>query len=166
MSQSPQPLATHTYLSADEVKQVADAVNPLIADAFALYVKTKNFHWHVSGPRFRDLHLLFDEHAAQILESIDPMAERLRKIGATTLRSIQDIGQHQAIKDNDDEFVDPQDMVRLLMEDNQAMAKNIHQAAQTCDEARDLATANVLEEILDATEKRHWFLFEILQEEK
>jgi starvation-inducible DNA-binding protein len=158
------PLATTTDLNANEVRAVVQAVNPLIADAFALYVKTKNFHWHLSGPRFRDYHLLFDEHAAAILESIDPLAERVRKIGGTTLRSIEHIGRLQTIADDDDDFVRPLDMVRRLLADNRKMAEAQRAAIDVCEEHRDSPTANILQEILDGTERRVWFLFELTQQ--
>jgi starvation-inducible DNA-binding protein len=157
----PKPLATATDLNTTEVRAVAQAVNPLIADAFALYVKTKNFHWHLSGPRFRDYHLLFDEHAEAILESIDPLAERIRKVGGTTLRSIGHISRLQSVPDDDDEFVAPLDMVRRLLDDNRKMAEAQRAAIEVCEDHRDNPTANILQEILDGTERRIWFLFEL-----
>lgn len=153
-------LATPTDLKPQEVAAIAEAVNPLIADALALYVKTKNFHWHLSGIHFRDLHLLFDEQAEQVLESVDVLAERLRKLGATTLHSIGHIGQLQTIKDDNDEFVEPVEMVRRLMEDNRHMAAAMRAAHEVCDDNRDVATASELEVLIDQTERRTWFLFE------
>lgn len=161
---APPQLSTPTDLTAAQAKAVTEAVNPLIADAFALYAKTKNFHWHLSGPRFRDLHLLFDKHAAQILESIDPMVERLRKIGGTSIRSLTHASQLQTIHDDNDEFVEPQEMVRRLLQDNRYIAQQIRAAAEVADSSKDLATANMLEEILDLTERRTWFLYEIAQD--
>ncbi len=162
---APEALATPTDLSSAAVQAVAEAVNPLVADAFALYTKTKNFHWHLSGPHFRDLHLLFDEQAEDIFESIDVLAERVRKIGGTTLRSINHIGQLQTIRDDDDEFVPAEDMVRRLMEDNRHMAEQQRAAVAVCDRHGDSATSNILQDILDHTERRTWFLFEVLQRE-
>lgn len=160
---SPPSLATVTDLTAKEVNEIAGAVNPLIADAFALYVKTKNFHWHLSGSHFRDFHLLFDEHADAIFDSIDIMAERVRKVGGTTIRSIRHVSQLQTIVDDNDDFVSPRDMVKRLMDDNAHIAKNIRDAITVCDRNRDSATSNQLQDILDKTERRTWFLFEVLQ---
>jgi starvation-inducible DNA-binding protein len=151
---APAPLATPTDLTPQEVQ----AVNPLIGDAFALYVKTKNFHWHLAGSHFRDYHLLFDEQAEQIFASIDTMAERVRKIGGTTLRGIGHISQLQTIADDNDEFVPAGEMVQRLMNDNAHIAKNIREAIAVCDRSRDAATSNLLQEILDETERRTWFL--------
>jgi starvation-inducible DNA-binding protein len=163
---APSKLATVTDLTQSEAQAVTAVVNPLIADAFALYVKTKNFHWHLYGPRFRDLHLLFDEQAEQILDSTDIMAERVRRIGGTTIRSIGHISELQTIEDdNDDGDVSPGEMVRRLMEDNAHIAKSIRNAISVCDKNRDSPTSNLLQEILDQTEKRKWFLFEITQRE-
>lgn len=160
----PKELATATDLPAKDVRTVTEAVNPLVADALALYIKTKNFHWHLSGARFRDLHLLFDEQAEAILESIDPLAERVRKIGGTTVRSIAHIGSLQTIADDDEALVAPDEMVRRLMEDNKAMAASMREAHTACDATDDVATTSLLEELIDATERRTWFLFEILQD--
>jgi starvation-inducible DNA-binding protein len=156
-------LATPTDLKPEEVQAVTEAVNPLIADAYALYVKTKNFHWHLSGSHFRDYHLLFDEQAEAIFASIDPLAERLRRIGGTTIRSISHIGQLQTISDNNDEFVPPEQMIQELIEDNRHIAEAQRAAIEVCDNNRDTPTGNLLQEILDATEKRIWFLFEVCQ---
>lgn len=159
----PRQLATPTDLGPDEVRNVCDAVNPLIADSLALYVKTKNFHWHVSGPHFRDFHLLFDEQAESILESVDGLAERLRKIGGTTIRSIGQIGELQTVADDNEEFIPPLEMVRRLLEDNRRMAEHQRSAIEVCDENHDTPTGNLLQEVLDQTERRVWFLHEILQ---
>jgi len=160
----PKELATATDLPAKDVRTVTEAVNPLVADALALYVKTKNFHWHLSGARFRDLHLLFDEQAEAIYDSIDPLAERVRKIGGTTIRSISHIATLQTIKDDDEAFVRPDEMVRRLMEDNKAMAASMREAHTACDETDDVATTSLLEDLIDETERRTWFLFEVLQD--
>jgi len=142
---------------------VTEAVNPLIADAFALYAKTKNFHWHLSGSHFRDYHLLFDEQAEALLGSIDLLAERVRKIGGTTIRSIGHISQLQAIQDDNDDFVPPGEMVRRLLADNRHMAEQQRAAIEICDQNGDTPTGNLLQELLDQTERRIWFLFEISQ---
>jgi starvation-inducible DNA-binding protein len=162
-SGSPEELATVTDLTLQEARAITEAVNPLIADAFALYVKTKNFHWHLYGSHFRDYHLLFDEHADAILESVDVMAERVRRVGGTTIRSIGHIGQLQTIDDDNEDIVPAGEMVRRLMEDNAHMARMLRTAIAVCDANRDSATSNNLQEILDATERRKWFLFEIVQ---
>lgn len=153
-------LAVPTDISGQGVKVIAAALNALCADAFALYLKTKNFHWHMSGPHFRDYHLLLDEQAAQIEESIDPLAERVRKLGQTTLRSIGHIGKLQSIEDNDEAFVAPGDMLRELEADNRAMASAMRKAHDLCDESKDAATAGLLENFIDEAERRAWFLFE------
>jgi starvation-inducible DNA-binding protein len=160
---APTELATMTDLKAEEARAVTEAVNPLVADAFALYVKMKNFHWHLFGPHFRDLHLLFDEHADQILDSIDVMAERVRRIGGTTIRSIGHISELQTIKDDNNAVLDPAAMVKQLQDDNGQMARRLRDAISVCDRNRDSATSNSLQDILDKTERRKWFLFEILQ---
>ena len=148
-------LDTPTDLSAKAVKEMTAAVNGLVAD-----VKTKNFHWHVSGPHFRDYHLLLDEQADQIFAATDPLAERVRKIGGTTLRSIADIGRHQSLQDNDEPMVTPRDMLRELMADNKAMAAAMRKAHKLADDHEDVATASLLENFIDETERRTWFLFE------
>ena len=153
-------LDTPTDLSDDAVRDISTALNGLLADAFALYLKTKNFHWHVSGPHFRDYHLLLDEQADQIFATTDELAERVRKIGGTTLRSIGDIAKHQSIKDNDADFVAPNDMLRELMADNKAMAAAMRKAHEIADKHEDVGTASLLETFIDATERRTWFLFE------
>ncbi len=153
-------LATPTDISENGVKAIAAALNGLCADAFALYVKTKNFHWHMSGPHFRDYHLLLDEQADQIEDSIDPLAERVRKLGQTTLRSIGHIGKLQSIKDNDEAFVSPGEMLKELEDDNRAMARAMRKAHELCDDNDDAGTAGLLEAFIDETERRAWFLFE------
>lgn len=155
---APEQLATPTDLQAKEVKEVVETINPLIADAFVLYVKTKNFHWHVASSHFRDYHLLFDEQAQSILESIDPLAERVRRIGGLTIRGIDHIASLQTIKNDERTFVPPDEMIAELLQDNGKMAKAIRQAIEICEENRDTPTANLLQEILDQTEKRIWFL--------
>ena len=164
-SVSPAPLATVTDLSQEQVQAVTETVNPLIADAFALYIKTKNFHWHLSGSHFRDYHLLLDKQADAIFESIDPMAERIRRIGGTTIRSVEHVSKLQTIQDDNDDFVPAGEMIRRLMNDNAHSAQNIRAAIEICEENKDFATSNTLEEILDATERRKWFLYEVLQGE-
>ena len=160
---APAQLATVTDLMPQEAQAVTEAVNPLIANAFALYIKTKNFYWHLAGWDFREYHLLFDEQADAIFASIDVMAERVRRIGGTTIRSISHIGQLQTIEDDNTDFVPAGEMVKRLMEDNGHMARMLREAIAVCDKHRDSATSNALEEILDETERRAWFLFEILQ---
>ncbi len=160
---APAQLATVTDLMPQEAQAVTEAVNPLIADAFALYVKTKNFHWHLSGSHFRDYHLLVEEQADAIFASIDVMAERVRRIGGTTIRSISHIGQLQTIEDDNTDFVPAGEMVKRLMENNRHMVKMLREAIAVCDKHRDAATSNALEEILDETERRTWFLFEVLR---
>jgi starvation-inducible DNA-binding protein len=153
-------LDTPTDLSKDAVREISAALNGILADAFALYLKTKNFHWHVSGPHFRDYHLLLDEQAAQVFAATDDMAERVRKIGGVTLRSIGDISRHQSIKDNEADFVAPVDMLRELLSDNKSIAESMREAHELCDKHDDVATASMLEIWLDETERRTWFLFE------
>ena len=155
------PLDTPTDLTRREVSAVVEAVNPLIADAFALYVKTKNFHWHASGAHFRDYHLLFDEQAEDIFDSIDVLAERVRKLGGTTLRSIGNIAALQTIADDNDAFVSADDMVVRLLSDNIHIAEMQRRAIAICDEHRDSPTGNILQDLLDKTERRIWFLFEV-----
>lgn len=157
-------LDTPSDLKEKGRKKVADAVNGLVADAFALYIKTKNFHWHMSGVHFRDYHLLLDEHAAQILATTDPLAERVRKMGYDTIRSISHIAKLQTIQDNDKDFVGPQNMLKELIEDNKKMAENMRAAHEVCDDAKDIATASLLENYIDETERRTWFLFETTRE--
>ena len=158
-------LDTPTDLSNEAVKDISAALNPLVADAFALYLKTKNFHWHVSGRHFRDYHLMLDEHADAIFGSIDEIAERVRKIGGTTLRSIGHVAKLQTIEDNDDAYVPPREMLRELMEDNKKMTANMRDAREVADKHNDSATTSILENFIDATERRTWFLFEASREE-
>jgi len=160
---SPPQLATPSDLSPEAVAKVAEVINPLIADAYALYLKTKNFHWHVSGTHFRDYHLLFDEQADALLDSTDMLAERVRRIGGTTLRSISHISQLQTIQDDNDEFVPPAQIVQRLLADNLHIAATQRAAMELCDELRDHPTSNSLQELLDQTERRIWFLFEVSQ---
>lgn len=153
-------LDTPTDLSKDAVREISAALNGILADAYALYLKTKNFHWHVSGPHFRDYHLLLDEQAEQIFAATDDMAERVRKIGGVTLRSIGDISRHQSLKDNDEDFVAPVEMLRELLADNKVVAETMRKAHELCEKHEDAATASMLEIWLDETERRAWFLFE------
>jgi starvation-inducible DNA-binding protein len=154
------PLVTPTDLGAEASKDIAGGMNGILADVFALYLKTKNFHWHMSGPHFRDYHLLLDEQADQIYAMTDPIAERIRKTGGSTLRSIGHIARLQRIKDNDAEYVDPLDMLAELREDNQSLAARLREVHDVVDEARDIATASLIENWIDETERRTWFLFE------
>jgi starvation-inducible DNA-binding protein len=158
------PLATPTDLTSQEVQAITEALNPLVADAFALYVKTKNFHWHLASSHFRDYHLLFDEHADQIFDSVDILAERVRRVGGSTIHSISQISQLQTIQDDNDEFVPAGEMVRRLMEDNAHLARQQRAAHEICEKNRDVASASVLETIIDETERRKWFLFETRQD--
>jgi starvation-inducible DNA-binding protein len=154
------PLHTPTNLKPNAVQDISGALNLLLADTFALYLKTKNFHWHMSGRHFRDYHLLLDEQADQIFGMTDPMAERVRKIGGTTLRSIGHIGRLQRILDNDAELVTPLDMLAELRDDNKQLTANLREAHGMCDEHGDVATASLLENWIDEAERRTWFLFE------
>jgi len=154
------PLITPTDLGAQASKDIAGAMNAILADVFALYLKTKNFHWHMSGPHFRDYHLLLDEQADQLYAMTDPIAERVRKIGGSTLRSIGHIGRIQRIKDNDADYVDPLDMLAELRDDNQALVARLREVHDMVDEHRDIATASLIENWIDETERRTWFLFE------
>jgi starvation-inducible DNA-binding protein len=153
-------LATRTDLSAAATKDIAAAMNGVLADVFALYLKTKNFHWHMSGPHFRDYHLLLDEQADQIYAMTDPIAERIRKIGGSTLKSIGHIARTQRVLDNDAEYVQPLDMLAELREDNKELAARLREAHNVTDEHRDIATASLIEVWIDETERRTWFLFE------
>ncbi len=154
------PLATRTDLTADATKDISGAMNGILADVFALYLKTKNFHWHMSGPHFRDYHLLLDEQADQIYAMSDPIAERVRKIGGSTLKSIGQIARTQRILDNDADYVEPLDMLAELREDNKDLAARLREAHNVCDDHRDVATASLIEVWIDETERRTWFLFE------
>ncbi len=154
------PLATPTGLSAAATRDISAALNGAVADVFTLYLKTKNFHWHMSGPHFRDYHLLLDEHAAQIFAMTDPLAERVRKVGGTTLRSIGHVSRLSRLADNDADFVDPQDMLAELREDNLRLAAILREAHGVCDEYGDVASNSLIETWIDETERRAWFLFE------
>lgn len=153
-------LDTPTDLSEDAVSRISAKLNEILATTFALYLKTKNFHWHVSGPHFRDYHLLLDEQGEQIFDSTDELAERARKIGGTTLRSIGQIAKLQGIEDNDDNYVAPGDMLRELMADNKTVVKAMRECHALCDDHDDVATAGLLENFIDQAERRVWFLYE------
>src|SRR5271163_2071706 len=152
--------ATPTDLSREGVVEITAALRQLLADAFALYLKTKNFHWHMTGPHFRDYHLLLDEQGEQIFDMTDDIAERARKIGGTTLRSISDISRRQRILDNDADYVEPKDMLAELRDDNERLTSIMRQVHNVCDTYGDVATASLLENWIDQTERRTWFLFE------
>ena len=154
------PLATRTDLSAAAVKDISGTMNAILADVFALYVKTKNFHWHMSGPHFRDYHLLLDEQADQLFAMTDPIAERVRKLGALTLHSIGEIARNQRVLDNDAEYVEPLDMLAELAGDNKELTARLREAHNVCEEHRDVATTSLIEIWIDETERRAWFLFE------
>jgi starvation-inducible DNA-binding protein len=154
------PLRTPSDISPESVKEISGALNALLADVFTLYLKTKNFHWHMSGPHFRDYHLLLDEHGDQILTIADDIAERVRKIGGTTIRSIGHIVRLQRIPDNDAEYVTPADMLSELYEDNKALVLSMRAAHDLCDAAGDVATTSLLENWIDDAQRRIWFLFE------
>ena len=156
-------LATPSDLGPEPVKHISGALNVLLADVFALYMKTKNFHWHMSGPHFRDYHLLLDEHGDQMFAMTDAIAERVRKIGGATIRSIAHVARLQRLSDNDAEYVDPFDMLAELREDNRMLLASMREAHDLCDEENDVATASLLEVWIDETERRIWFLFEIGQ---
>ena len=155
-------LKTPTDLDPKGVAEIEGELRQLLADVFALYVKTKNFHWHMSGPHFRDYHLLLDEHADQLFAMTDDIAERARKIGGTTLRSIGDIARHQRLRDNNDEFVPPDEMLAELCEDNQQLTRALRATHTVCDKHEDVATASLIETWIDETERRTWFLSEIV----
>jgi starvation-inducible DNA-binding protein len=154
------PLTTPSDLKSNAIRDLTGALNALVADVFALYLKTKNFHWHMSGPHFRDYHLLLDEHGDQIFAMTDPIAERVRKIGGTTLHSIGHIARLQRLEDNDADFVTPKDMLAELRQDNQRLTAEMRAVHDLCDESGDVATASLLEVWIDETERRTWFLFE------
>jgi starvation-inducible DNA-binding protein len=158
-------LDTPTDLPQAAVEKISAALNVLLADAFALYLKTKNFHWHVSGRHFRDYHLMLDEQSDVIFASTDQLAERVRKLGGTTLRSIGQVGKLQTIKDNNESYVPPREMLRELMEDNKHIAAAMRKAHELCDEHKDSGTAGLLETFIDETERRTWFLFEASRQE-
>jgi len=154
------PLATPTDLTRSATKDIAGAMNAILADVFALYLKTKNFHWHMSGPHFRDYHLLLDEHADQLFAMTDPIAERVRKIGGPTIKSIGQISRAQRVLDNDADYVDPADMLAELAEDNKTLTARLREIHEVCDEHRDIASASPIEVWIDESERRTWFLFE------
>lgn len=154
------PLVTPTDLGQEAVKNISGALNALLADVFALYLKTKNFHWHLSGPHFRDYHLLFDEQAGQIFAITDDIAERVRKVGGSTIHSIGHISRLQRLADNDADYVDAQDMLSELREDNKALVASMLEVHELCSEEKDVATASLLENWIDEGQRRIWFLFE------
>ena len=154
------PLDTPTDLTSNATRDISGALTILLADMFALYVKTKNFHWHMSGPHFRDYHLLLDEQGEQIFATTDAIAERVRKIGGTTLRSTGQIARLQRVLDNDADFVAPMDMLAELRDDNKQLAAHLRETRTVCDEHRDVATASLIETWIDEAERRNWFLFE------
>jgi starvation-inducible DNA-binding protein len=155
------PLTTPTDLTRSATKDIAGAMNAILADVFALYLKTKNFHWHMSGRHFRDYHLLLDEQGEQLFAMTDPIAERIRKIGGVTIKSIGHISRIQRVLDNDADYVDPSDMIAELAEDNKMLAGRLREAHDVCDEHRDVATASLIEVWIDETERRTWFLSEL-----
>jgi starvation-inducible DNA-binding protein len=157
------PLRTPTDLTKAATKDISGAMNAILADVFALYFKTKNFHWHMSGPHFRDYHLLLDEHAEQLFAMTDPLAERVRKVGGLTLRSIGHIARLQRVLDNDADYIEPLDMMAELADDNKTLTVRLREAHNVCDEYRDVATASLIEVWIDETERRTWFLSEILR---
>lgn len=154
------PLTTPTDLRPEATRDITGAMNGILADVFSLYLKSKNFHWHMSGPNFRDYHLLLDEQAEQLFAMTDPIAERVRKLGGGTLKSIGQISRLQRILDNDADYVDPSDMLAELLDDNKTLAARLREAHNVCDEHRDIATASLIEVWIDETERRSWFLFE------
>jgi len=154
------PLITPTDLRAEATRDISAALNAILADVFALYLKTKNFHWHMSGPHFRDYHLLFDEQGDQLFAMTDPIAERIRKLGGTTLRSIGHIARLQRVSDNDALYVAPEDMLAELREESKTLAARLREAHGVCEEYEDIATASLIEVWIDETERRTWFLFE------
>ncbi len=155
---------TATDLGSDAAVEISGALRKLLADVFALYVKTKNFHWHMSGPHFRDYHLLLDEQATQVFEMTDAIAERARKLGGTTIRSISDISRHQRLTDNNAEFVAPHDMLVELRGDSQLLTRSLRATHELCEKHGDVATASLIENWIDETERRTWFLSEIVAE--
>lgn len=154
------PLQTPSYLKAEDVRNLTAELNVLLADVFAIYIKAKNFHWHASGPHFRDYHLLLDEQAEQVFAMTDDIAERVRKLGGTTIRSVGHVARLKHVADNDAEYVEPLDMIGELREENQALVARMIEIHGLCDEANDVATASLLENWIDQTQRRVWFLFE------
>jgi starvation-inducible DNA-binding protein len=157
------PLATSTDLPDSAVNAIAKAINPIVADTFVLYLKTKNFHWHMSGKHFRDYHLMLDEQAAEIYASIDPLAERVRKLGAPTVHSFAEILKIATLDESEGEFLTPQEMFEQLIADNKSVVQSMRKAHEVCDDKKDVATASLLENYIDEAEKRLWFLFETNQ---
>jgi starvation-inducible DNA-binding protein len=155
------PLATPTDLTRSATKDITGAMNAILADVFALYLKTKNFHWHMSGPNFRDYHLLLDEQAEQLFAMTDPIAERVRKVGGLTIKSISHISRLQRVLDNDADYVDPPDMIAELADDNKTLAARLREAHNVTEERRDVATTSLIEVWIDETERRTWFLTEV-----
>lgn len=160
------PLTTPTDLSAAATRDISAAMNALLADVYALYLKTKNFHWHMSGPHFRDYHEMLDEQASALLTMTDPIAERVRKIGGLTIKSIGHISRLQRVSDNDADYVEPLDMLAELCEDNRMLASRLREAHGVCDEHNDVATASLIEVWIDEAERRTWFLYETAQSEE
>jgi starvation-inducible DNA-binding protein len=154
------PLTLHSDINLESVRDISGGLNALLADVFALYLKTKNFHWHMSGPHFRDYHLLLDDHGDQLLAMTDEIAERVRKIGGTTVRSIGQIARLQRVLDNDADFVTPPDMLSELREDEKALTLRMRSVHTLCADAEDVATASLLENWIDQSQRRSWFLFE------
>ncbi|HJZ91889.1 MAG TPA: DNA starvation/stationary phase protection protein [Gemmataceae bacterium] len=159
------PLSTPTNLTVEATRDLTGALNAILADVFALYLKTKNFHWHLSGPHFRDYHLMFDEQGDQLFAMTDPIAERIRKVGGSTIKSIGHIARLQRVLDNDADYIDPDDMLAELCEDNKSLATRLREAHTVCEEHRDVATASLIETWIDETERRTWFLFEASRRE-
>jgi starvation-inducible DNA-binding protein len=157
---APAQLATPSKLPSRRCESIAAALNPLVADAFALYLKTKNFHWHMSGPHFRDYHLMLDDHGESLLEMTDVLAERARKLGQATIHSIGEVSLMQRVQDDDRLYVEPVEMLRILMTDNQDLSERVRDAHRVCEEAQDVATASLLETFIDDAERRTWFLYE------
>ncbi len=164
ISSVPSKLATPNDISDKAKKEIPAVINPLVADSFALFVKTKNFHWHMSGSHYRDYHLLLDEQATQIFAMIDVLAERVRKLGGITIRSITDIQNLQKIKDDDDTFVKPQEMLKRLLHDNKVLESQMRAAHKVCANNNDVATTSILEVYIDETERRIWFLYETISD--
>ncbi len=160
---APSPLATVTDLKAEEVQAITEAINPLIADMFTLYIKTKNYHWHVAGSHFREYHKLFDKQAEAILESTDTLAERVRRVGGTTIRSVSHIAQLQTVQDDNSDYVPAGEMAQRLMEDNKHLAQMQRAAHEVCMRNHDVATVSALEILISQTELRTWYLFEVVQ---
>jgi starvation-inducible DNA-binding protein len=158
------PLQTPSNYDSNAIRDISGALTALLADTFALYLKTKNFHWHMSGPHFRDYHLMLDEQGDQLFAMTDPLAERVRKIGGTTLRSVGHISRLQRVEDNDADYVTPQDMLAELRDNNKDLVVRLREAHDLCDEHEDVATASLIENWIDETERRVWFLFESSRE--